>query len=89
MKNTLPKLHGHFGRGTNATKVSIAGRDVYFSYETPIAFVHPKRGLIVRQNDWSVTTGGHLNAIDGGSREAKKTRIPGAEFEKLLAEAFN
>ena len=60
--------------------------DIYFSYKTPIAFAAGKTGLVVRENDWSTMTGKHLNWIDGGSKEARKARIPGAEFEKQLAE---
>lgn len=57
---------------------------VYFSYKTPVAFSTAKTGLRVRVNDWSTTTGKHLNAIDGGN---KKARIPGDQFERELAEA--
>ena len=57
--------------------------DIYFSYKTPVAF-NAGKGLVVRQNDWSSTTGKHLNWIDGGG-DAKKKRISGDEFEKLLA----
>ena len=56
---------------------------IYFSYQTPIAFRAPGRGLVVRQNDWGPTTGKHLNWIDGGN---KADRINGEKFEKLLAE---
>ncbi|MFA5323715.1 MAG: hypothetical protein WC373_13670 [Smithella sp.] len=59
---------------------------VYFSYDTPVAFHTPKTGLVVRRNDWGPTTGKHLNWIDGGNKAA---RIPGAEFERQLEEAFN
>ncbi len=61
------------------------GRSIYFSYKTPVAFsAHGKR--YVRVNDWSTTTGKHLNAIDGGD---KKARITGAEFERLMQEEFS
>lgn len=63
--------------------VRIGELDFYFSYETVIAFRSPATGLRVRVNDWSTTTGKHLNAIDGGD---KKTRIQGEQFEKELAE---
>ena len=84
MNNTsiqLPKLHGHFGRGTNATQVSVNGVDLYYSYQTLVAFHSPKSGkLFVHQNDWGPTTGGHLKAIDGGSTEAKKARLSAEDF---------
>lgn len=58
---------------------------VFFSYSTPVAFETNKTGLVVRVNDWSNTTGKHLNAIDGGD---KKKRISGEHFETLLAKNF-
>lgn len=60
--------------------VSIGQLDFYFSYETVIAFNSPKTGLVIRENDWSTTTGKHLNAIN----ENKKIRINGEEFERQL-----
>lgn len=59
------------------------GRDIYFSYETPVAF-RGKNGLVIRENDWGPTTGKHLNAIN----DDKKRRISGAEFERLIVEEF-
>lgn len=55
---------------------------VYFSYETPIAFNSNEKGLIVRQNDFSRTTGKHLNHLS----EDKSLRVTGEEFENLLRE---
>jgi len=40
--------------------------------------------LHVSQNGWSVTTGRHLTWIDGGSPEAKKRRLSGEDFVKLM-----
>jgi hypothetical protein len=53
---------------------------VWFSYETPIAFqVFDGAGKqFIRENDWSNTTGKHLNYIDPD----KSNRISGIEFEK-------
>ena len=55
----------------------------WFSYSTCIAFQRSGR-IIVRANDWGPTTGKHLSEIDGGSADAKKSRLPSAEFESLL-----
>jgi len=66
----------------NSADVTIGNLTVYFSYQTPIAFQTAKTGLVCRVNDWSTTTGKHLNAIQPN----KAKRIPGAEFEKQLAE---
>lgn len=60
--------------------VSVGDMDLYFSYETIIAFDTPKTGLKIRQNSWGNTTGKHLNAINSD----KKIRIPSEQFEKEL-----
>lgn len=62
---------------------------VWFSYETPIAVQWvsgSKIVLLVRKNEWSVTTGKHLNQIDGGN---KGERIDGKIFEKKLAKVIS
>lgn len=81
----LPKIttYGEYksgNYGANSLQVSIGALTLYFSYETIVAF-RGADGLKVRQNDWSNTTGKHLNWIDGGD---KKNRLPGQQFEELL-----
>jgi hypothetical protein len=67
----------------NSTYVVVGDLTIYFSYRTPVAFSY--RGKqVVRQNDWSTTTGKHLNWIDGGD---KASRVSGEEFQRLLEEA--
>lgn len=65
------------------------GLTIYFSYNTVVAFrgyvSEEKRGLFVRKNTFSNTTGKHLNAIDGGN---KKDRLNSEEFERLFAKAL-
>jgi hypothetical protein len=51
---------------------------VWFSYKTPVAFQVDGKSLVIRQNDWSATTGKHLNKID----HDKSKRISGEKFEK-------
>jgi flavorubredoxin len=64
----------------NFTKVWIQGSGwIVFSYKTIIAFAINGK-VIVRQNEWSTTTGKHLNAIDGGSNEAKEALLSGSAF---------
>jgi len=60
------------------------GSAVYYSYRTPVAF-RVAGHLVVRENVWGPTTGKHLNAIDGGSKAAKKARVPGEAFELMLS----
>jgi hypothetical protein len=61
--------------------VSIGCIDLYFSYDTVVAFRAPRMGLVVSENCWGPTTGKHLNWIDGGY---KSTRLPRDEFERQL-----
>lgn len=65
----------------NAKMVAVGPVKYYFSYETLVAVESPD-GFFVRQNDWSTTTGRHINSIDGGSKEAKARRLTAEEFEE-------
>jgi len=64
----------------NFTEVCTVRATLYFSYKTLVAFHTPESGLIVRENDWSTTTGKHLNYIDGGN---KKNRVSASKFAEL------
>ena len=61
------------------------GNTYWFSYRTLIAFKSVDGPKVVRQNEWSTTTGKHLNAIDGGD---KKSRLNRVEFEHSFAQTF-
>jgi hypothetical protein len=67
--------------GAHSLEVTIGDLRLWFSYDTVIAFHVPGQSRMVRQNDWSSTTGKHLNWIDDGD---KKARLPSEEFEKEL-----
>lgn len=70
--------------GVNSLMFSLPnGVTFYYSYTTLVAFRAPSIGLVVRQNDWSTTTGKHLNWIDGGD---KKNRVTAEQFEERLAQ---
>jgi hypothetical protein len=69
----------------HSLRFDVGGNSFWFSYEILVAFQHGYGDIIVRQNDWSTTTGKHLNAIDGG---AKKARLPAADFEAAFVKAF-
>lgn len=71
--------------GAHTLQVNMGGVMVWFSYKTPVAFVHPKRGRIVHKNVWGTTTGKHLNWIDGGN---KKDRVDADTFESLWQDVF-
>lgn len=66
----------------NFSRVCLPTISIYFSHRTPIAFQRSgDQEWTVRQNEWGTTTGKHLNYIDSGTGE----RLPGSEFERLLA----
>ena len=67
--------------GAHCLEVTIGDLRLWFSYDTVIAFHSPGQSRKVRQNDWSSTTGKHLNWVDDGD---KKSRLPGDEFERTL-----
>ena len=81
----LPKFETYCQNTTagNALRFDFGGvLQVWFSYQTPVAYSvmdGPKR---VRRNEWGPTTGKHLNAIDGGD---KPSRIDGGQFESSLS----
>ena len=63
----------------NFTKVAISDSlTLWFSYETLIAFNASPCGLIVRENEWSTTTGKHLNYLCD-----KKNRVSHARFYEI------
>lgn len=69
-------LTNYHGKNANTRLVTIGSLDIYFSYETPIAFDSKSTGLVIRRNVWGPTTGKHLNAISTN----KDIRIDGDDF---------
>jgi hypothetical protein len=84
----LPKI-GNYGQyssgnyGAHSLVVEVGPVTVWFSYRTPIAFQVDGHSQVVHRNDWSTTTGKHLNWIDNGN---KKGRVDAETFEKLWTE---
>jgi len=76
-----PYYSGNYGN--NSIKMSFDNLDLYFSYETVIAY-RDENGLTIRKNDWSTTTGKHLNSIS----DDKSRRIDGELFETKLKEVL-
>lgn len=62
----LRETHNH---QTIVTIRGVSGIILYYSYKTIIAFRTSQTGLIVRQNEWSTTTGKFLNQLDGGNKK--------------------
>ena len=66
------------------TLIDLPRLAIYFSYSTPVAFyLASDNSWTVRENDWSQTTGKHLNYIN----DDKSIRISGDKFMKLYAKA--
>lgn len=85
--NRLPKIssYGEYDSsnyGAHALKVSFENFDLFYSYETIVAFSEIGKGITCSKNVWSTTTGKHLNWIESD----KKNRLDHEEFTKLLEE---
>ena len=63
----------------------VNGYQVFYSYNTAIG-INDNGKLILSENVWSTTTGRHLTWIDGGSKEAKESRIKYSDLLKILEE---
>lgn len=90
--NTLPTItHPTIGSGPrpNFTEVTIGAVVVWFSYSTPIGFMAPGFGRVVRENEWGPTTGKHMNYIDGGKTGRKDDRVSAERFAELLDSALD
>jgi len=78
----LDKLSDYYQElpeNTPAYVLDMGGDKIYWSYSTIIALRIDNK-LFIRENDWSTTTGRHLNAINPD----KSIRMSGADFEQLL-----
>lgn len=84
----LPRI-ASYGRyssgnyGAHCLVVDVGPVTVWFSYRTPVAFQVSGHEAVVHRNDWSTTTGKHLNWIDGGN---KRRRVDGETFQRLWDE---
>ena len=61
----------------------INGYMVYYSYNTAVG-IRLDSKLVLSENVWSTTTGRHLTWIDGGSKEAKESRIKYSDLLKIF-----
>ena len=69
------------GHTPNYATVHLGEYALHFSYKALIGFYAPGWGLFVRQNDWSTTTGKHLNSL----QLDKSKRLATPEFEAAVA----
>ena len=66
----------------NFSTVTLGELSIAFSYETPIGFTTDDGfNWTTRENDFSVTTGKHLNELDFGR---KADRLNGDDFRNAL-----
>lgn len=83
--NSIPRVM-HPTDKANFYVITTNSMCIGYSYDTPIAFNKWNGdGWIVRVNDWSNTTGKHLNWFEVPANE----RIPGWKFEDLLEEHWS
>lgn len=68
----------------NFSRVDVGALTIWFSYRTPIAFSLGYGPTVVRRNEWSATTGKHLNYINANKDE----RISGEDFVSQLNAAI-
>lgn len=68
----------------NLYKLELGDLTIWYSYETPIAFKTSETEVVCRQNDFSATTGKHLNSIESD----KSKRISGEAFLDRLDSLF-
>ena len=61
----------------------VNGYQVFYSYNTAIG-IRLDSKLVLSENVWSTTTGRHLTWIDGGSKEAKESRIKYSDLLKIF-----
>lgn len=91
MSSNLPTIdnYGQYSSnncGVHTRLLRNANIDLYYSYDTIVAYRDSIDGLVVSKNNWGTTTGKHLNWIDGGN---KKNRKGHEVFENMLAAACN
>lgn len=84
----IPHARSYYNGSLKALVIRSTDGDVWYSYDTPVAYRVDGQPVRVSVNAFSCTTGKHLNAIDGGGRKAKAERIPRDTFLAELSEAF-
>lgn len=68
--------------GSNQSKLTFAdGKEVFFSYETPVAAYVPEIGYVKTSQKWSRTTSRHINNFSS----AYITEYPQEFFTNLLS----
>lgn len=86
----LPKIssYGNYSNnnyGAHTLKVDMGTFELYYSYETIVAYYDSQDGLVCSVNQWGTTTGKHLNFIEPN----KKNRVEVDVFEAMLQEMLS
>ena len=81
--NYMNNRYSSSNYGAHSLAISIGNLELYFSYDTVVAFRY-KGKTYVSENCWGATTGKHLNAIEPD----KKRRIKREVFKNLLSKAL-
>lgn len=83
-----PTIRRRYLDQPTATRVDVGHVAYVFSYDTLVAFWSHGNLWVVHENIWSNTTNRTLNAVDGGSKEAKAQRKSADDFAILLTAAL-
>ena len=70
--------------GAHSINITVGSLDLYFSYDTIVAFRDGFDELVIIKNCWGPTTGKHLNWINSN----KKIRVDSAIFDQKLAQVL-
>lgn len=86
----IPKIsnYGNYSSdnyGAHTLKVDLGEIELYYSYETIVAYSDIKDGLVCSLNSWGVTTGKHLNWIEQDKKKRKNSQIFGIMLESALS----
>ncbi len=85
----IPKItnYGNYSSdnyGAHTLKMDLGEIELYFSYETIVAYCDGKDGLVCSTNRWGVTTGKHLNWIEDNKKNRKDREV----FDEMLKKAI-
>lgn len=78
------RLASPTGRNTRANRLDIGPHELYFSYETCIAYSGPVEGTIRIANSWGPTTGRHFKELGVDKFQVLSDR----EFNERVAAAL-
>lgn len=84
--------------GAHTICINIGNLEVWFSYDTPVAFRAPGFGMVKLRNSWGPTTGKHLRWIPQSppwvpsnlrwTPSNVKEQVPQEEFDQALSQAY-